>query len=135
MVYKIFKIAFAVWIALWVMFGVRELFIKGAAKEYGKLFFRSLEGKHSYLTGDKLYELITAANKKMPPNATYKLIGVEKDSIEVRRVAYYLYPHFETDDADFLIIYDSRGDVVYEGYDIVESLDSARCVMKKRGAQ
>ena len=135
MVNNILKIAFAVWIALWVMFGVRELFIKGAAKEYADLLFRSLEGKRSYLMGDKLYGLITAANKKMPPNATYRLIGVEKDSIEVRRAAYYLYPHIETDDADFLIIFDGKGPAVYEGYEIIESLDSARCVMKKRGTK
>jgi hypothetical protein len=135
MIYRILKIAFAVWITLWAVFGVRELFVKGQVTEYRTLLPLSLEGKHSHLTGDGFYELIMFADKKMPADATYKLIGVDEGSIEVRRSAYYLYPHVEKDDADFLIIFNKSGDAAYAGYDIFERLDNTRRVLKKRKAQ
>ncbi len=135
MIYRILKIAFVVWVALWVGFGIRELFMKGAISEYKTLLSQPLEGKRSHLTGTRLYELIAFANKKMPFDATYQLIGIDKNSIDVRRAAYYLYPHLEKDDPDFLILFDKNADTGYAGYDIFERLDSVRCILKKRKAQ
>ena len=99
----ILKIIFAVWIALWIGFFARELFMKNNLRDYSALLSRTLEGKHAYVTGDKLYSFLEYCKKNMPEGATYKIIGVEEGSIERRRAVYYLYPNVEGKNPDFVI--------------------------------
>ncbi len=97
------KIIFAVWVALWAVFFVRELFIKNNIRDYEVLLSRTLEGKHAYVTGDKLYGFLSHCKKNMPDNAAYELVGIEEGALERRRAVYYLYPGIESKNPDFVI--------------------------------
>jgi len=101
--YRILKIIFLIWVALWVAFLIRELFVKNSVSDYAALLSRPLEGKHSYVTGDRLYDFIILCKKDIPEGATYKIVGVEAGSIEQRRITYYLYPRLESQDPDFIV--------------------------------
>ncbi|MCX5686367.1 MAG: hypothetical protein NTW09_02745 [Candidatus Omnitrophica bacterium] len=100
---NIFKIAFAVWVVLWAWFLVRELFVKDNIDTYRALLQRSLEGKRSYVTGDKLYEFLMFCKGKMPDHSSYKIVGLEDGSIEKRRAVYYLYPHLESNEPAYIL--------------------------------
>ena len=100
---NILKIIFVVWIALWAMFFVRELFIKSNMRDYRALLFRSLDGKRSYVMGDKSYDFLKYCMSNMPARATYKMIGIDAGDLDVRRAVYYLYPRLENKDPDFII--------------------------------
>ena len=106
------KILFIVWIALWIGFLARELFIKNNLRDYTALLSRTLEGKHAYVTGDKLYGFLAYCKKNMPDDATYKITGIDGGAIERRRAVYYLYPAVENSEPDFII-------------------DMAQCTLKK----
>ena len=100
---NIFKIAFFVWAGLWAWFLVRELFVKDNIDTYKALLQRSLEGKRSYVTGDRLYEFLTFCRNKMPERSSYKIVGLEEGSLDKRRAAYYLYPDLETSEPSYIL--------------------------------
>ncbi len=127
---------FAVWIILWIGFIARELFRKRYFYDYKILLSRSLEGKHSYVTGDAFYEFLTFCNDKLPKGTKYDLAGIlgGKDiidgSIDKRRAVYYLYPNMPDKKAHFILIYDKLG-VRKTGYSIFAELDDKRYILKK----
>lgn len=93
--------------ALWLAFFARELFVKKNIDDYRALLTKNLEGKHAYVTGDKLYEFLVYCKSKMSENSTYKIEGLEEGDVESRRAVYYLYPHLRSADPDFII--DAKG--------------------------
>ena len=132
MKYKILKIAFFIWIALWLFFLAREVFLKDELSDYRSLLLRSLDGKRSYVTGDRLYEFLTFSSRALPEGARYNLIGPVEGSIEKRRAAYYLYPHIEAPEAQFLLVFDYPA-TAHLDYDGFASLDGRRYILKKKG--
>ncbi len=128
---KIFASVFAVWVILWIWFMGRELFRKGYFHDYKALITRSLEGKRSYVTGDGFYAFLTFCNKNLPSEANYRWIGLEDGSLEKRRATYYLYPHMERQDANFILVYDERY-AAPSGYELFARLDKTGYILKKR---
>lgn len=103
MKHNIIKLVFIIWVVLWIGFFARELFIKNNLRDYAALFSRTLEGKHAYVTGDKLYGFLAYCKNNMPDGATYKITGIDEGTIERRRAVYYLYPAVENSSPDFII--------------------------------
>lgn len=133
----ILKLAFIVWIALWMIFFIRELFLKNNFKDYKILLSRTLEGKQSYVTVDKFYELLSLCKKNMPEGSTYAFRVLEGNfdwSIYKTRAAYYLYPDIESDDPQFIIVY-NEPNVMKEGYRIYGKLDDNRYLLNKSGSR
>ncbi len=128
--YKILKVIFAVWVALWAWFIIRELFVKDNIDSYRALLKRPLEGKRSYVTGDRLYEFLTFARSVIPDGATYKFAGIEEGSIERIRAAYYLYPRIESAAADYIIVY-GASNFHDERYVMLKGMDSSRYILKR----
>ena len=100
---NILKIVFIAWVAMWIGFFARELFVKNNIRDYKALLSRTLEGKHAYVTGDKLYAFLVDCKNRMPPSATYKITGIEEGELDCRRAIYYLYPSMRSGEPDFII--------------------------------
>lgn len=133
MKYRILKLILAIWIMLWLAFTIRGLIKKGNFYDYKILLSRPLEGKRSYVTGDRFYTFLLFCNKNLPRGAGYGWIGIEEGSLDKRRAAYYLYPHLEkTDGAEFILVYD-KPNMIIGGYEIFAKLDEARYILKKKG--
>lgn len=130
---RIFAALFAAWVILWLMFGARELFFKGQARDYAELFRRSLEGKRAHVTGERLYRFLAFAKEVVPEGASYELIGLEDGSLDKRRATYYLYPRAEKKDADFVLAYNR--DATRRGkYDEIGSISPSRHIPKNKVA-
>ncbi|NQU95524.1 MAG: hypothetical protein HQ549_04765 [Candidatus Omnitrophica bacterium] len=100
------KYIFYLWIFIWAFVFCKNLFYKGHLKEYIAIIKRpTLEDKRSFVTGDRLYELIRSAEAKIPENATFEYEGIEEASLSDRRIRYYLYPRLKSDNADYIIRY------------------------------
>lgn len=127
--YRILKMLFAAWAAIWLYFIVRELFIKDNIAGYRALLGRSLEEKRSYVTGDALYSFINFCKANLPKGATYRIEGMEPGSIEMRRAVYYLYPLLEKSDPDYILEYAGAASA-RPGYSLVLVSDGG-CIMKK----
>lgn len=128
---KIFRLVFILWVIIWVFFTLREIFVKGNLRDYKILLCRSLEGKRAYVTGDRFYEFIRFCNDKLPGRATYRWVKTDKPDLSRRRATYYLYPHLEAEDAQFLLVYDEH-DVPKDSYEAFTTLDDGRYMLKKR---
>jgi hypothetical protein len=134
------KIAFAVWVVLWISFTARELFVKGALKDYKVLLSRSLEGKRAYVTGDKFYGFLTFCRANMPAGVTYGLAGVNKGpgkenidpSLLERRAFYYLYPYLPTEEPEYILVYEESG-IKKDGYYRCAKLDDNSYILKNTG--
>jgi hypothetical protein len=100
---KILTAILIAWVVIWISFTARELFAKGGLNDYRRLLSRSLEGKRSYVTGDRFYEFLVFCNEHLPNGASYELAGIEEGSHDQRRAAYYLYPHMKKKDAEYLL--------------------------------
>ena len=130
MIYKILKIVFLVWVALWLSFVARELFRKGYIHDYRELLIRDLDGKRSYVAGDRFYEFILFSKSELPQDATFDMIGVKEGSIDKRRAVYYIYPAMKSDDPDYILVYDTAG-FAKSGYNITARLDDSRYILKR----
>jgi hypothetical protein len=130
---KIFRLILAVWVIIWVFFTMREIFIKANLRDYKVLLQRSLEGKKAYVTGDKFYQFLTFCNNKLPDGAGYMWVRMDKEDLDRRRASYYLYPHLEREDAEFVLIY-GEPNVVKNDYEIFNKLDETRYILKKKGS-
>jgi len=130
MKYKVLKIAFAVWIGLWLFFVARELVIKDNLRDYKALITRSLEDKHAYMTGEDLYRFLKFCKANLPGRATYRLTGLEKGSVNKQRAVYYLYPLLESGDPDFILVYGSCS-AKEDGYMMFAGSSGFGCIMKK----
>lgn len=133
MKYKVFKLVFTIWIIIWAFLLMREAFIKGSLRDYSILLNRSLEGKRSYVTGDRLYEFLVFCNDKLPEGAAYRWAKTDKVDHARRRATYYLYPRLETEEAGFILIFDEPILTENTGFKIFSRLDDARYIMKKKG--
>ena len=130
---SVYRVLLIIWAILWAVFAVRELVVKKNMRDYRALFSMPLEGKRAYITGKKLYEFIDFSNARLPGNASYRLMGVEDGSLDQRRAIYYLYPHIQKDNADFLLVFKGAHDI--EGrYRIFAELDSERRILVKEKA-
>lgn len=138
---KVFVSIFLVWVAVWLLFLIRDTFIPdhkhpSAFSDYKILLSRSTEGKRSYLSDDRFYEFLAFCKEKLPPGASFKLAILNENfcwSIYKRRAIYYLYPHLEEDNAGFILVYDEY-DVPKTGYGIFARLDNKRYILKKNEA-
>ncbi len=129
--YKFLKIVFIVWVVLWVWFVIRDLFLKDNINSYRVLITRSLEGKHSYVTGDRLYEFLAFSTGKLPAGTSYNFVGFEPDSLENRRAVYYLYPLVQKKDPEYVLVYDRPG-FEREGYILASKMDESRYILKRK---
>lgn len=123
-------LALAIWIILWALFTVRPYFKKDLLGEYRLLARASAEEKHALITGKGLYELIELYTHSIPPPSTYWLIDIEPGSLEYRRAVYYLYPHIEWREAEFIIVSQTKA-VAVPGYEPFKSLDAERYILRK----
>jgi hypothetical protein len=124
------RIILAVWVIIWAIFLVRPLFKKDLIGDYSNLSKLSTEGKRAYVTGPELYEFIRVCNQSMPKPSSYGVIGIKKDSLEHRRVRYYLYPNVEKEEPEFLLIYGTKN-YAREGYKVFKILDLDRYILRR----
>jgi hypothetical protein len=131
MKYKIFVLVFLIWVVLWISFLTRDIFVKGGLRDYKVLAHRSLEGKRAYVTGDSLYEFLVFCNDKLPERAAYRWVKTDKADHARRRATYYLYPHLESEEADFILVFNEPFSI-RPGYEIFYKLDDTRYILKKQ---
>ena len=124
------RIILTVWIILWALFLVRPFFKKDLMRDYSNLSKLSTEGKRTLVTGLRLYEFIRVCNQSIPGPSSYEVIGIKKDSLEHRRVKYYMYPNIEKKDPKFLLVYGTKN-YRREGYKIFKILDPDRYILRK----
>jgi len=106
---KLTLIITAIWIVLWVNFILRDLLKRGALFEYAELLKRDAAGRRSFVYGDGLYSFLEFAKKKLPEGASFKIVGIEKYSIEHRRSVYYLYPRIESERPSHILVFGPKG--------------------------
>ena len=124
------RIILAAWVILWAIFLVRPLFKKDIVRDYSNLSRLSTEGRRAYVTGPRLYEFIGVCDQSMPKPSSYEVIGIEKDSLEHRRLRYYLYPNIEKEEPDFILVYGIKN-YAREGYKIFKILDLDRYILRR----
>ena len=133
--YKPFKVfitlAFTIWITVWISLNIREIVIKGNLRDYKVLAHRSLEEKRAYVTGDSLYGFLVFCNDKLPRGAAYRWTKTDKADHARRRATYYLYPHMEAEEADFLLVFNEPF-LIQPDYEIFSKLDDTRYILKKK---
>ena len=124
------RIILAAWVVIWAIFLIRPFFKKDLIRDYVNLSRLSTEGKRAYVTGPRLYEFIRVCNQSMPGPSSYEVIGIEKYSLEHRRVRYYLYPNVEKEESEFILVYGTK-DFERKGYKIFKILDLDRYIMRR----
>ena len=96
------RIILTAWIIIWAVFLIRPYFKKGLLDEYSLLLKLSTEEKRAHVIGEELYSFIKLCKGSIKEPSTYKVTGLEKDSIGHRRFRYYMYPSVEKDDPEYI---------------------------------
>lgn len=129
---RLYSALLVIWVALWALFIARELIVKNCLYDYAVLLSASLEGKYAHVTGKRLYEFISFCKERLPENATYDLADIENDTLEQRRIIYYLYPRMQKDGADFLLVSNGSCDAGDRYLRFAELDDQRRILVKKK---
>lgn len=124
------RIILAAWIVIWVIFLIRPYLKKDLLNEYASLLKLSTEEKRTYVTGKDLYAFMKFCKDSVKEPATYSMVGVEKDSLEHRRLRYYLYPFMDQDNPEYLFVYKTKG-FSRHGYGIFSRLDNETYILKE----
>lgn len=124
------RTAFAVWVALWLIFLVRPYFKNELLKEYRALASLSVDDRRAFVTGRDLYDFIKFCNAAMPAASSYRLIGLEERPLDERRLIYYLYPNAEAPLPEFLLVYGVKN-FSEKNYAMFKSMDSQKYILKK----
>lgn len=128
----IWKYIFIAWVAIWISVFFKNLLCKGYLKEYLELSARhTLDEKRSFVTGDRLYKFILFCKGSIPNGATFEYAGIKDNSIEDRRVRYYLCPNLKSRKADYLLVYDAPFDSSSGEWVIYKRLDKKRFILKR----
>ena len=129
--YRILKLAFIIWVILWVNFMMRDLIKARRFSDYKNLIARSgIDAKRSYTFGDRFYEFLKFCDSKVPKGSSYALAGIPDGAIELRRASYYLYPDLESANPEYVFVYGVSG-FNKKGYTKFQSLDPERYILKR----
>ena len=131
---KIFKIILAVWVLTWLFFSVRSLVVekeKSTLKDYISLALADREGKRSIVFGEDFYRFLKFCKTNLPDKANYGIIGIPEDSIDLPRLAYYLYPSLWNENPDFILVYKKSNFEKKETY-LYAFLDKESFILKRK---
>ncbi|MCX5701397.1 MAG: hypothetical protein NTW64_00215 [Candidatus Omnitrophica bacterium] len=131
---KMFKIILAAWVLMWLFFNVRGLIVekdKSTLKDYISLASADWEGKRAIVFGENLYEFLKFCKANLPNEASYGIIGIPEDSIDLPRLVYYLYPSLQNKNPDFILVYKKPGFEKKEAY-LYASLNKESFILKRK---
>lgn len=131
---KLFKIILAAWVLMWVFSNIRGLIVekdKTTFKDYLNLAFADWEGKRAIVLGKEQYEFIKFCKTNLPDKTNYGLIGIPEDSVDIPRLAYYLYPSLPSQDPDFILVYNQAG-FEEKGTDLYAALNKKSFILKRK---
>ena len=124
------RLVLLIWVLVWLYFLIRPFYREHLAQTYSQFFSASVEQKRALIIGPDLYEFIQFCQRSLPPHAKYQIVGIDKDSVDLRRIPYYLYPNIKYKDYEFLLVYRSE-DYPKEGHEFYKQLDEGRFILKK----
>ncbi|MDD5438893.1 MAG: hypothetical protein PHS37_01750 [Candidatus Omnitrophica bacterium] len=128
---SIITVFFILWCVLWLNFIGRDLAKGHKAAEYAGLLSRDDEGKRKIVYGSELYDYLVFVRNNIPPGASYEMVGLEGDSLEYRRAAYYLYPLLPATNADYVLVYHTTT-YARPGYARTAMLNEADYILRKQ---
>lgn len=131
---KILRIILAVWVLTWLFFRVRGFIVqkeKSTVKDYVRLIYADWEGKRAIVFSEDLYEFLKFCKTNLPAKASYGIIGIPEDSIDLPRMIYYLYPSLYNQNPDFILVYKKPGFEEKDTY-IYASLNKESFILKCR---
>lgn len=126
----VLKVIIATWIINWLFFLELSLTVKGNGGEYLRLIGKTLPQKREIVYGKKLTGFLDYCKANLQVGATYRLAGIERDSLDYVIAVYYLYPLLKSRDADFILVYGEPG-FLNAGYSPAFTLDGQSYILKK----
>lgn len=124
------RIILSAWIIIWVIFLIRPYLKKGLLSEYSDLAKLSAEQRRAYVTGKELYGFVDFCRYFVKKPSTYETAGIEKYSIEHRRLRYYLYPNIEKEGGEYIFVYGIKG-FFKDGYGIFAKLNDEEYILRR----
>lgn len=126
----VLKIILTVWIALWVLFLLREE-KDDQYKQLFRMYAADGEDKTKEVLGDELYEYFSFAREDLPMDASYRFEGFERFSIAEVRGRYFLWPSWvSNEDPEYILVYNKNGFTV-PGYSRYAKLSDAKFILRK----
>jgi hypothetical protein len=130
---NIFIIIGAVWMALWVVFIVKE----DKDGEYSgivRLYGLKGDEKTRFVYGDEFYDFLVLCRENIPAGSTFCVTGPETLSVKEVQARYFLWPLLSSGrDPDFKIFYGgiSRDPRDTEGYVMYREFKGKGFILKK----
>ena len=132
---KIFKIIVLIWVLNWVWFSLRPFISdKNLIPTYGNLIQADGEAKRAIVFGQKFYKFLTFSKRTIPQGSTYRVVGLKADSVELVRLVYHLYPCLESQEPNFILVYESP-DFAKENWKLYSRLDQESFILKRKRKQ
>ena len=124
------RIILAAWVIIWAIFLIRPVIKKDLLRDYSDLLKLSTESKRAYVTGPKLYKFIKACDRSLPKKSSYEVVGIDKESLEYRRLKYYLYPDLEKAEPEFILVYGVK-DYNRKDYKVFTIMDADGYILRR----
>lgn len=122
---------FILWVSIWIFFTVRTMIKDNMLEKYFKLIGKSLQERRAIVYGKDLLYFLDYCLENLPKYSTYKLIGLDYDSVDYVRAIYYLYPHLITSEPSFILVFQKK-DYSQDGYLIWLKLNEQNFILKRK---
>jgi hypothetical protein len=129
------KIILALWITIGLAAWLKPFIGKQTqGAELWQLWNARLEERRSIVYGREFYAYLQFCQEKIPPGATFQLLGPVERSLDFYRAAYCLYPHLHSENPDCLLIY-KDGTAIPRRAQILATFSPDCLIIKNPGAR
>jgi len=119
------------WVILWIFFQTRPYTILKKGKESQSLLKASTQlDRKRIIAGETFMDFIEFCQQRLPSKSRYRVVGLDWTKIEYRWLQYYLYPHFDTDPHDYLLVY-NMSSYSRKGYSLFARINSDYFILKR----
>jgi hypothetical protein len=94
------------WLIVWAFFLVRPFLLnKSSLEDYLELAKSDFEARRRMAYGTDFYRFLNFCKDRVPVDSTFRLVGLQKESVDRVRANYYLYPRLSSEKPDYILVY------------------------------
>ncbi len=124
------RIILSLWIPVWAFYWIWPV-VKRPDRLTRNLALISTDsdGRRAIAFGENFHRFLRFCDEKLPPQSSFRLVGVDKSSIDRARALYFLYPRLASTEPEYILVYGDSG-YLQPNSELFATLSSSQFILK-----